>query len=242
MKTKAILILILTISISFTSCKKSDVEITPSGNVITESRVITGFNRLDIYDAFNIYVTFSESEESIQVEADDNLQAHILVIKSGDRLVVMFEDDIKVNGSATLNIHITLPELLQVQGEGAINYYFENQFIGNDLDVALTGASSLTGSMNLNHLNANIIGSSNLILSGQSQEFTIDALGASNMEGFDFKTNILEADLEGASNLSLAVNESMKVKASGASNVYYKGDAQITSQNLSGGSNIIKVQ
>ena len=96
--------------------------------------------------------------------------------------------------------------------------------------------------MILNNLNANLIGSSNLKLTGQAQKFTIDATGASNMEGYDFVTNNLEADLEGASNLNLTVNESMKVKASGASNVYYKGDAQITSQNLSGGSNIIKVQ
>ncbi|PLX02164.1 MAG: hypothetical protein C0595_12040, partial [Marinilabiliales bacterium] len=134
------------------------------------------------------------------------------------------------------------PELLQVKGSGVVNYYFQNHFDGNDFDIELNGASSLNGSMNLNHLNADLTGSSNLILTGQSQTFTIDATGASNMEGYDFVTNIIEADLEGASNLNLTVNESMKVKASGASNVYYKGDAQITSQNLSGGSNIVKVQ
>lgn len=60
------------------------------------------------------------------------------------------------------------------------------------------------------------------------------------MRSYGFEVNKLIADLTGASNAYITVVESMDITASGASNVHYKGEAVIISQELSGGSNIIK--
>lgn len=243
MKTKSILVLLLAMSIAFTSCKKNENYVTPSGNVTTQSKPITGFNALDISDQFKVYVTFSATEESVNIEADDNLQSYIQVSKNNDRLVVKLDDNINIReGEATLNIHVSIIDLEKIEGAGATSFYFQNGLIGNELELNLTGACSLTGLVNLNQLNATITGSSNLSITGTTETFKIDATGASNMEGYGFETYKLEADLEGASNLNLTVHEKMDVKASGASTVYYKGNGFVNSQNLSGASEIIKVQ
>lgn len=243
MKIKSTLILLFAMSIVFTSCKKDEYYVTPSGYVTTENKPITDFNEVEVSNAFNVYITFSESEESVSVEADNNLQSYIYVIQIGNRLVVTLDDKIKlIRGQATLNVYITLKELKEIDGIGATNFYFQNDMIGNSLDVALDGACTLNGMLTLNELVVKITGSSNLFITGQANYFNIDALGACKMEGYDFETNILEADLEGASSMSLTVNEKMDIKAKGASNIYYKGNAIIESQNLSGGSYIVKVQ
>jgi len=79
-------------------------------------------------------------------------------------------------------------------------------------------------------------------LVGHSDVLVFDANGASYMEGYEFDTDNLEADLNGSSNLHLTVNNKMDVRANGASYVYYMGNGIISSQNLNGASEIIKVQ
>ena len=71
----------------------NDDYVTPSGEITTVNHSVGGFSELDISDAFNVYVTFSENEESVQVEANANLHPYIEVSKNGDRLIVKLNDN-----------------------------------------------------------------------------------------------------------------------------------------------------
>lgn len=244
MKTKSILFLLFAISIAFTSCcDMNDDYVTPSGEITTVNHSVGGFSELDIQDAFNVYVTFSDDEESVQIEANANLHPYIEVSKNGDKLIVKLEDNINLGpNQATLNVHIRMHDLNEVNGAGATNFQFQNELIGNKLNVELTGACSLQGTIHVDELKATIIGGSSIDIAGSAQTFTVEAIGASDMESYGFETNKLEAELAGASNVSITVHENMDVKASGASSLFYKGDGQVSSQNLSGASQIVKVQ
>ena len=61
------------------------------------------------------------------------------------------------------------------------------------------------------------------------------------MTSYDFETNHLIANLEGASNVYMTVQQQLDVTASGASNLYYMGSGVIGVQNLSDASHITKV-
>jgi hypothetical protein len=111
----------------------------------------------------------------------------------------------------------------------------------SQLDLEITGAAEVSGSVEVDDLVAKLLGASNLDISGNSNSFEIDALGASEMTGFDFACNSLKTDLSGGSNISLVVNQKLEVKASGASKVYYKGNGIIDKQDLSDASEIVKM-
>lgn len=64
--------------------------------------------------------------------------------------------------------------------------------------------------------------------------------GASRFEGFDFTAITLDCELSGASRMEITCEGAMKVKASGASKVLYKGNCVITSIETSGASEVIK--
>ena len=129
----------------------------------------------------------------------------------------------------------------QITADGAANVEFQNQLTGNYLDMELTGASTFRGSVSVDELVANLDGAGKMEISGSSNSFDINADGASEMSDFDFATNTLNANLDGGCNISLTVNQKLNVKATGASNVYYKGNGVIESQNLSGASKIVKM-
>ena len=241
MKTKSILIALLSLSILFTSCQKND-DVTPSNHVTTVSKNIDGYSQLNVSDPFKVYVTFSETEESIQVEANANLHQYIHVERQGDQLVIEMEDNVTIHsGKTVLNVYITTNRLDAFYAAGATTIKLQNELNVTNLTVDLTGASSFSGTLHVNQLNADITGASNLFLEGSAQSFDLEATGASNMTDYGFETNTLKADLEGASNAYLTVQQKMEVFARGASNVYYKGEGVVQSQKLVGGSHIMKM-
>jgi hypothetical protein len=216
-------------------------EVTPSANITNEKRAVAEFSKLDVSGIFTVYLSIAD-EESVNVEANENLQSYINVSTQGDILVVKLADNINIrNGEATMNVHVSMRSLDKVSGSGAVEYRLNNELPGQQLMLDLSGSSKFSGKLNLGTLDVRLSGASHLQLSGSSDRFQIVADGASKIEDFSFGTNKFKADLDGASEFHLTVHETMDITASGASVVYYKGDAQITRQNLTGASRIVKM-
>ena len=240
MKTKSILIALFALSILTTSCDKND-DVTPSNNVTTVEKTITGYTQLNVSDPFTVYVTFSDTEEKIQVEANSNLQQHITVKKQNNQLVIDLDNNLDINGSAVLNVHITTKKLDAFYAAGASTIQLQNELNATKVIVNLTGACTFSGTMFVNELNTDLTGASNLNISGSANSVELDATGASNMTDYGFETNNFNCDLEGACNAYLTIQQSLNVMANGGSNVYYKGHGVVSSQDLGGGSTIQKM-
>ena len=241
MKTKVILLAILSLGFIFTSCEKDDFDVVPSTKVTTTSFSASNISQLDVSDVFNVYVNFSATEESVQVEANENLHSLIEMSQSGNKLIIDLQKNTSISGTPVLNVYIKTASMNQVTAEGAAKVEFQNQLTGNYLDMELTGASTFRGSVSVDELVAKLDGAGKMEISGSSNSFDINADGASEMSDFNFATNTLNANLDGGCNISLTVNQKLNVKATGASNVYYKGNGVIESQNLSGASKIMKM-
>ena len=241
MKINSIFIALIALSVLFTSCKKND-DVTPSNQVTTIDKTITGYTQLNVSDPFKVYVTFSDVEEKIQVEANANLHQYIRVEKQNNQLVIYLANNINISGSSVLNVYVSTKHLDAFYAAGASKIQLENELNANEVKVKLAGACTFSGSLYVDLLDADLDGASNMNISGSSNSFEIDATGASNMMDYGFETNNFNCDLEGGCNAHLTVKQTLTVKANGASNVYYKGDGVVGSQHLNGGSSIQKMQ
>lgn len=240
MKLKSILLALVAISVLNTSCEKND-DVTPSNNVTTINKNITGYTQLNVSDPFKVYVTFSETEENIQVEANSNLQQYINIKKRNNQLVIDLEDNLNINGSSVLNVYITTKNLNAFYAEGASTIQLQNELQESNVLIKLAGASTLRGSMYVNDLYAELNGACNLMLMGNSLNVDLEANGASSMMDYGFETNNFTCDINGGSSVYLTIQQSINVIAEGGSDVYYKGNGVINSQNLGGGSGIHKI-
>lgn len=241
MKTKTILVAILSLGILFTSCLDDDLHIVPSNNITSKTLSVSGFNKLDISDPFIVQVTFSETEESVVVESNDNIHQLIEINQQGETLNIGLYKNSNISGVPVLNVYIKTSSIENIKAEGATKVEFQNQLVASYFEMEFNGASTFQGSLNVDELISKLYGASTMNISGISNSFEIRAEGASKMMDFNFETNSLNANLNGASDISLTVNEKLNVKASGASNVYYKGNGVIESMDLSGASNIVKM-
>lgn len=241
MKTKAFLFAVLSLAVFFTSCNDEDLSVFPSSNVTSRNLSVSNINELEVSTVFNVYVSFSETEESAVVEANENIHQLVKIEQDGDRLQVALENNSRITGEPTLNLYLKTSKLEDVKVEGAGSVEFENTLTTDRFEVEVSGASSFEGSIAVDELLVDLSGDSHINITGSSEKFNVKADGASEMAGFDFQTNIFNADLEGASSVSLTVNQSLDVKANGASKVYYKGSGVISDQDLKDASEIVKI-
>lgn len=240
MKTRIILTTLVLIGIFLNACE-NDSDIIASDNVTTQQYSFSDYDQINVESAFTVYVEFSDTEEAIEIEANDNLQQYIEVVKESGALIIRIQDDISIKGSATLNAYITTKKVTGYSASGASRFIVSDPVISNEATIFLSGASSFTGEIEVGNIMADLSGASNLKISGVTDSFDLNASGASVIGDFEFTTKYLDVSLSDASNASLSISENMDVVASGASTLRYKGDGTISSQNVTGGSSIIKI-
>ncbi len=239
MRTR-ITIATLLLSVFILSCDGFN-SVIPVEEVSIQQKDFSDYQRIEVESAFTVYVNFSDTEEKIEIEANDNLHQYIEVDKVGGTLKIGFRNNTNVNGSATLNAYLTTKNVTGYSASGASRIILNDVLTAENADIFLSGASSFTGELEVINLSASMSGASTLNLTGSCESFDVEASGASNIFDFDFYCDYLNISLSGASNASLTINQRIDVDASGASIVRYKGQGKINSQKLTGNSKIMKI-
>ena len=236
MKTLFSITLLSLLAFTTSACNK----IKPSKKITTEERTIGTYEKLSVYDAFDVSVTYGSATSKITVEANDNLMKYIITELDGDYLVIKLDSKISVKSSATLKINITVPKLTEIKASGASSVEFLSELSTSNLNLNLSGASALKGDVNLTSCNFNLSGASQIDVAGSINTAIIELSGASSIGNYNCSIDNLSIDLSGASSGSLTLNEIINIDASGASSLNYKGNGTINAIELTGASSINK--
>ncbi len=238
MKSKISFILLLLIGTLSTSCYKDTIRV--AGEVTREEVTISGFTGVKVSDAFHVFISFSETEEHIVIEANADVQEYIIAEKRQNNLIVRLKNYTNIKGNATLNVFITTRDLTYFSASGASNITLENPLVVRDAEIDLSGASTFYGEMNVSRLRLDSHGASNSDLFGSAGRLEASLSGSSELRNLDFRVQNLDIKLSGASDAMLSITESIYIDASGASSLTYTGDAIIERKQLTGSSQIIK--
>lgn len=239
MKKQLIIISTLILGIFFQSCEIE--KINPSSEIGTKTYDFDSFTSLDISNDFKVYVNFSEDAEKVSIEVNEDLEKHVLVEVNDGVLEIRLKDNLSIIGDKTLNAFISAPLINDFQASGDVEIYLNDKLATENVTIKLSGDSTFDGVIEATTVNANLQGDSYLKLVGSTDNLDIDLRGDSKVERYGFTVQKLKINLKGDSEGYLNVTESIDVTASGDSNLYYKGDANIIGENLSGDSKLIKV-
>lgn len=238
MKNYAIVVLAIAFVFSLMSC---DVEtVKPSDTITTVEKIVGDFNEIQVANEFEVFLTFSDTQESIQVEANENLHDFILVENQGNILEIRMKNNLLIKGNQTNKVYITTKEVVDFKATGEAIITLENKLSTDQLDLNLTGESQLRGPIQANTISANLTGESQLDISGQTDQFDLSMSGDSRVRDYVFTCKSLVANLTGESELFLTIMESINVRATGESVLHYKGTAIVNNQELTGEAKIKK--
>ena len=242
MKTKLFkLMLGAGLILAIMSCENKNTNIIPSTNISSEYMDISGYSGLEIDATFLAEVNFTDSEEPIEIIANENLHSHVIIEKVSDVLKVRLSDNVNISGPATLKVILKTGFISSYRAGGASEISLMDTLSANTVHINLYGASKMNGSLSVQSLIADLNDASSLDINGTAVNFEINASGASKASDYYFACDYLDARLTDASEGRFTVLKEIEITASGASNQFYKGDAVITSQSLTGASTIVKV-
>jgi len=207
-----------------------------SGNEITVSPEVSGFDSLDIGHSFEVDIIQSQTY-SLVVTVDDNIEQYLVIDDSGGTLTLNLDDN-RSYTNVTLRAQISMPKLSALELSGASKAEF-TQFASSDpFDLRVSGASEAKGDIEAGDVTIKVSGASEVHLNGEGQDLLLEVSGASHVDLGEFTVDDATLDLSGASEATVNVSGILNVDASGASGVTYFGSPKLGDIETSGASSI----
>ena len=210
-----------------------------SGHITPETRSVSGFTRVDVSGAIDVFVR-QDSSTSVKVEADDNIQQFVRVEANGSTLEIYTEDGFNLRPSHKIKVYVSNPNFNGFQVSGASSITGENEISSSEnIDINLSGARDGILDINAPKVNVEVTGASSVNLRGHTKDLDANASGASKIRGYELLSENANVDVSGASHAELYASVRLDGEASGASHVSYLGNAS-NSVNQSGASHVGK--
>ncbi len=182
-----------------------------SGISQRETRAVDTFDEVEVNGAATVHVRFG-GESKVELTTDDNLLPLIDTRVDDGRLVIEPREPIRP--SAGLVIEVTTQELARVEANGSVDLHVEQAKRGQ-LEVELNGACDF-------------------VASGQVDQLTIDASGASDVDTRELRAQTVKFSLSGAGSGQVYAARSLTAEISGAGRLKYYGSPSQIKQELSG--------
>ena len=207
-----------------------------SGRVVTLELIMTGFNRVEVGNTFDVTISRAGLYDMI-VQADDNLLKYVDVKKSDETLSIRLQSGTSIR-NGTLKVQVAIPELRSVSFRGASRGRIQG-FGSGQFDATLSGASFLSGDIVTADTEISLSGASAIDLTGTGPSLSLKASGASKADLEQFKVNTAAINLSGASTARVTVFDVLDpVWLSGASRLTYTGNPLVRNLHISGAATV----
>ena len=221
-RRKTIIVLIAVFfSLFFTACwdgYHSSEPIYGSGRIVSERRTLPECSAIVIRSACDVYLT-QGNEQTIVVEADDNIIDEVITKKEDGNLVVGLDD-----GSYSrikVKVFVTLKSIRKLVIDGAGNISVSRSINADNLETAINGAGNIT-------------------LKGGGNYLGCIVNGAGNIQADEFISNKVDAVVNGAGNCTVNVTNELIASVNGVGSIYYYGNPSNIKTFIGGVGRVIK--
>ena len=180
-----------------------------SGNLITETRDVSGFDEIVVLGSGNVVVDVTGSE-SLELEAEDNIMPFLTTEVVGGRLELGFESGQLLSPRRDITYTITAAQLngVTIRGSG-------------DIDAS---------NIDTDTFEVEISGSGDVEPEGTSDDLRVTISGSGRFDGTDLESTTGEVKVSGSGNVVVNVTDELDVTVSGSGDVKYIGDPSLNSR------------
>lgn len=232
-------ILLLTLFISFQIQAQSwwnSKKIKGNGKVITETRKISSFDKVNVGGSFDVYL-IDGTEGKLTLEGEENILKYIETEVKNGKLNVHFKQNTNIKATKKLTVTIPFEKIEAVALGGSGNVIAKKHIKADVVSFGLGGSGNIIASVDANTVKTSIGGSGNIMLKGKSDNLKCSIGGSGNVKAYDLKTSSLKASIAGSGDVLASVKNKIKATIVGSGSVYYKGNpSDIDKTSLGSGS------
>lgn len=218
---------LLMAALLFFSC---DAGIVGNGDVMTKTKSVEDFDRIEINGNFNVYLD-QTGKPGLRIEADENIMDIIKVNQSGNKLEIRSE--VNILRAKKKNLYISFDDLSELEMFGAVEIRSEDKIKVKSLNISGGGAADVKLDLEAGRMRIDISGAANFEISGKADQVDMQISGAGGFDLLDLRTEKMTIEISGAAHARVFATEELNVEISGAGAVRYRGNPEI-SRNVSG--------
>ena len=193
------------------------------------------FNSVDLNGIFKATIRKGDSY-SVRMEGNEPTKKHYNVYLDGETLVIDYDDDRKFFWKGNLldeddlRITIITPSLteLNVRGAGKVEI---RGFEEEEMEIKLLGAVVAEGDFSARNLNIDLTGASSLDLKGSGNFMEANITGASGLKAYGYEVERAVIEAHGASTAKVNATETLEITKGIASSVSHRGNPEIIKRN-----------
>jgi hypothetical protein len=199
-----------------------------------------GYEAIEVSDGIDLFISYGE--EAIAVSASETKYRDKIktVVQNGILKISYDEKGISWNTKRNLKAYVSFKKLTALAASGGSDINVDGSIKGNELTIEISGGCDFKGRVDVNKLTIDQSGGSDVNISGTASKVSISASGGSDFNGSSLITDFCDADASGGSDVEITANKEITAKASGASDISYKGAASLIESKSSGASNVSK--
>ncbi len=207
-----------------------------NGNVVEETRDVTAsFNTIRTSEGLNVYLT-QASNETITVEADENIQGLILTeIKDG---VLKIHTKERIGKASAKKIYVSIKDVSKITSSSGSNVYSNSSISAEYLNLQSSSGSNMNLEVNTNQLTCNASSGSNLKVSGSTLKLNANASSGSNIKAGDLIAESSQVKASSGANLTVNTSKELMANASSGAGIRYYGNPEKVDKNKSSGGSI----
>lgn len=221
MKPFAKLSLFLFFLIVFSACEKIEGD----GPMYTEDRAHNNFSGIDLRISGNVYFQQLPTYK-VEVTAQRNVLDVLETYVSNGRLVIKFEDDVRVRTQDDILVRISAPDLNSIRVSGSGDIYAAAPVATHRMEMDLSGSGNITlHQLDADYIDAGISGSGDISVDhGVIREERLKISGSGNMDLSDIVARTVSTNTTGSGDIRVHVTDRLDVKINGSGSVYYHGN------------------
>jgi len=225
---------ILTLSVLISGCifPVRYTRVLGSGEIVTETRHISGFTTVEL-SGIGTLIIEQGGKESLEITAEENILKYLKSDINGRNLRLGVDDFVSIEPTKEIIYHLTVKKLETIEISGLGNIEIKTlETSGLDFKISGSG-NAYIGNLQAESLNLQISGLGNIEIGGSVEDQRIELSGAGNYNAKDLKSSKARIEISGTGKATVWVENELDVELSGMGNLQYYG-SPILSTEISG--------
>ena len=200
-----------------------------NGNVVTEERDIKdNFNSIEAHAGLDVYLT-QNGQNSVIVEADENLQDMVLTYVEGDVLHLTVDGNINFAESRT--VRVSFGDIKEIHSHSGSDVYSEGVIKGRDLEFSSSSGSDMTLEIEAENVTLSSSSGADLKVSGVTNSLKASASSGSDIKAENLVSQKCTASASSGADISLYTKQELIAKANSGGDIRYSGNPSKVKKN-----------
>lgn len=195
--------------------------VTGHGNVVTKERNVDSFTGLKVSSGIDVYLK-QGNNESVTVEADENLHEYILTeVRNG---VLNVYSEYNIRDADKKRVYVTMKEIKSIKTTSAGDVFGEGPINCDRLELSASSAGDIKIQVKTNQLDVDISSSGDITVTGETDMLRADLSSAGDLNAYELRSREADVSVSSAGDADINVSERMTARASSAGDINYKGN------------------